>query len=187
MKLLGTVSMNNREALVVDSIAELSYRRVNHRGYDLLIGSNEDGIYHVFYHRAYRYGPKAFGGAKIRWHLDDGSILESDGWWWSGGEEKAEDYLGKKLISVSIECISELVGCFVFTGMLMDRDKAYALFNGVPETSRFLSYNDSRQVAYAIKKRLSDERVDPYSVDPAALWSELLRGRDERLAATPEA
>lgn len=184
MELLGTVEMNNHEALVVDCLENLSYERVNYKGNDLLIGSNEDGIYNVLFHQAYTCGPKAFGGAKIKWHLKDGSVLETDGWWWSGGASKAAEYLGKQLISVSIQSISDLVDCFVFTSMLMEKEKALAMFAGVPEASRFMSYDDGWHAAHMIKVRMHDERIDPNSVDPHELWKELLRLRAERHSAT---
>lgn len=173
MKVLGTVLMNSRDALVVDMLHPMSYERVQTKGSDLLIGSDGHGCYDVLYHMPYGSGPKAFGGAKIKWQLKDGSILESDGWWWQGRSEAAAEHLGIRFANVSIESIGELCDCFVFTGRLIDTRRLADYTKDLEPWRCGLDYNTTRYAAYTVKQDLKAQGEDPRGQEPQELFDRI--------------
>lgn len=116
MKLLGVSKFNDGIALIVDNVKPLTYEEHLTPKRRLLIGDNEDGLCDVLYWGKYSCGPKAFGGANIRWHMKDGTIKDTDGWWWDGGTADASEYLGYTIYRATIATVDELMECYVYFG-----------------------------------------------------------------------
>lgn len=134
MELLGAVNFNDGIALIVDERKPVTYERREWRGKgrycaDLLIGDNEDGMVDVLQRHVYSCGPKAFGGHEFSWKMKDGTMMTTDGWWWSGGYAEAEELLGRKIVSPPISSITDLTRCFVFCSASIFADSYHALID----------------------------------------------------------
>lgn len=176
MKLLGAVNFNQGRALIVDERKPVTYECRAFRGKgkytaDLLIGDNEDGLVDVLQHQVYSCGPKAFGGHEFTWNMKDGSMLTTDGWWWSGGYKEAEELLGKTIISMPISPITDL-HCFVFCSASIFADSYHALIDAyTKEHDRALPVYDYALMDKACRLAVPRDRIE---VTPEMLWQAVL-------------
>lgn len=173
MELLGAVNFNSGIALIVDERKPVTYERKSYRGKgkytaDLLIGDNEDGMVDVLQRHVYSCGPKAFGGHKFSWKMKDGTVMTTDGWWWSGGYTEAEELLGRKIVSLPISSLSDLCMCYVFCSASMFADSYHILIDAYCEKHgrplELLDYWAVDRAINVVKHRM------PEIKEPHALW-----------------
>lgn len=113
MKILDIVKFNDRIAIVVDTVPELTYEKE----WIYLIGSDESKLlFDCLYYESDRYA-KAFAGREFDLPMKDGSITHCNGQYWSGRVEECAERLGIKLGDVTIQSLDELKRCYVFSGM----------------------------------------------------------------------
>ena len=112
MKILDIVKFNDRIALVVDEIPELTYEK--HGIY--LTGSDDSGlVFDCLYYDYDRYA-KAFAGREFDLPMKDGTTTHCSGQYWSGRVSEAAKLIGVELADVTIQTIERLKECYVFSG-----------------------------------------------------------------------
>lgn len=177
MKLYATIGMNGREALVVDKIKPLVYSKW---GESLLIGTNNEGLYDVLYHEKFNCGPKAFGGHELKFPMADGTVLKSDGWWWAGNVQKAEEIMGIKLPGVAIKTVGGIVDCYCFTNYLIGAHALDVLLNGLRPDQRNWDYWSFEKACRTLKAQfVKDQAMHSMDQDPDELWKLVVERMEE--------
>lgn len=129
-ELAALVKFNNSKAFVLKDKVKLRYTRHG----NILIGIDDSGtfvdcLYYETPHGAFR----AFAGREFDIPLENGEVIHCNGQWWQGGAEKAEEILGKNLVSATYGDMESLRKCYVYTGYCAIKEKLEELeatYNG---------------------------------------------------------
>jgi len=114
MKVIALVKMNDSLALVFDEKINFVYTKID----DNTIIGEYKGLYDCLF----RQGDNgdAFAGRKFDIELSDGKIEHCHGQWWSGKNVSATLLIGE-CVYLSYSYTEYLVGCYVYTGGIIDK------------------------------------------------------------------
>lgn len=129
MKILAKVEFNNEFAYVVDEPLDMKFVELENKS---LVGFDKTKTFYNVFSYGYYSGDDAFGGREFELDMVDGSKKKIKGKWWDARDTFIENYFKENNIEIGYASVSskeELMSCFVFFGVRVDKDKFTELYS----------------------------------------------------------